>query len=277
MRSSSEVVTAWGRQGKQDKIDRYGWTVKDAPGKYMMIDKAELNIDLAYQRERRSVTKIRAIASAWSWPACGALVACERGGKYWVIDGGHRKLAADMRSDIRALPCLIFELNEDVRREATAFLDINTQRTSPKEIDKINARLTQGDVTIADLVDLLESTGHHFDRTPGKHGVAFVRLLERCYLEDADITKRLWPVCVSIHASEAIHGDIWAGLFTLEKKGHGIGGDRAAKLKKAGKTAILQEVQKFKAVRPSGHSTMLSCAQGVAAVLNFKARNRIDV
>jgi len=40
------------------------------------------------------------------------VVALRDDNKWFVVDGQHRKLAADQRSDIRELPCLVFETNE---------------------------------------------------------------------------------------------------------------------------------------------------------------------
>ena len=37
-----------------DKVTRYHWTVKNAPGEFLMIPKAELEVDHVYQRNKIS-------------------------------------------------------------------------------------------------------------------------------------------------------------------------------------------------------------------------------
>jgi len=93
-----------------DKTARYAWTIKNAPGEFLMIPKSELEVDHAYQRDRINQRRVEELARAWDWIACGCLVVALRDDNKWfVVDGQHRKLAADQRSDIRELPCLVFE------------------------------------------------------------------------------------------------------------------------------------------------------------------------
>lgn len=99
----NEMATASGRSSNTvTKVERFGWTIKDAPGVMTLLDKKVLQIHQDYQRQA-IVSKIRAITATWSWVACGAIIVGKRCGEYWVIDGQHRVLAARQRADITAL------------------------------------------------------------------------------------------------------------------------------------------------------------------------------
>lgn len=89
----------------------YSWGVRDMSTKHEWIVKGALRIDTKYQRPARD-SKVRAIASDWSWPACGEIVVVDQGGDYHVIDGAHRVLAANRRDDIETLPCTVLEGEE---------------------------------------------------------------------------------------------------------------------------------------------------------------------
>jgi hypothetical protein len=109
-----------------DKIARYKWVCLDKPGALVMLDKLSLKIDDSYQRDL-NVAKTLEISSQWSWIACGALIVAKRAEEFLVIDGQHRLAAALKRSDIKELPCIVFE-TEGVKEEAVGFLRSNTNR-----------------------------------------------------------------------------------------------------------------------------------------------------
>lgn len=142
----SEMATNFGRLSTHmTKIEKYGWKIKDAKGEIVNLHKSRLQIHPAYQRNAIK-SKIKAISSAWSWIACGAIIVGERDGEYWVIDGQHRVIAAKNRSDIDVLPCILFH-TESVEQEARGFLDANTGRKPVSSIDKFRASLAAGDDT----------------------------------------------------------------------------------------------------------------------------------
>lgn len=126
-----------------DTVTRYGWKLKDQPGKLKMLHKDALSIDADYQRDALT-EKVRQIAANWSWLSLGALVVGERDGQYFVIDGQHRLLAAKKRTDIKELPCVVFE-TADVKTEARGFLDLNTGRKPVSAFGKQKALVAAGD------------------------------------------------------------------------------------------------------------------------------------
>lgn len=126
-----------------DKVSRYKWKTKGTPGKLAMLDKNILQFNPDYQRELIP-SKVRDITSDWSWVSLGAIVVGHRDGVYWVVDGQHRVVAAKRRSDVRELPCVIFE-TEGVREEAQGFIALNTGRKPVTAIAKHRAYVMSGD------------------------------------------------------------------------------------------------------------------------------------
>lgn len=120
-----------------DKISLFGWTLKDAPGTFLAIDKREIRVAPEYQREANTA-KVTGIASCWSWVAFVAIPVSKRDGMYYAIDGQHRVLAALRRSDITVLPCMVFEAL-DVVGEANGFLAANTYRKPITIFDRLKA------------------------------------------------------------------------------------------------------------------------------------------
>lgn len=87
-----------------DKVKRYGWTMKDKPGTLTMLQKDVLQIHPAYQRELVG-QKVRNKCSGMVCGfACGVLIVGKRDGKYWVIDGQHRAMAANDAATLRNCP-----------------------------------------------------------------------------------------------------------------------------------------------------------------------------
>lgn len=149
-----------------DKIERYGWGLKDAPGELRYLHKEDLRVHPAYQRDV-STQKVLQIAAEWSWVACGAIVVGERGGDYWVIDGQHRVDGAKRRSDITTLPCIVFQ-TAGAKEEASSFLDINTGRRAVSAIGKFKAMLTAGDEAALAVHSTLEALGIRAVQTANK-------------------------------------------------------------------------------------------------------------
>ncbi len=142
----------------QDKVARYGWTVTSEQGEFRSLNKRLLHVNNdVYQRDGIK-SKVLELASNWSWIACGALTVAQRDGVFWVVDGQHRKLAADRRSDIKELPCLVFQVG-DIRSEARAFLDTNTNRKPVTALAKFKAQVAAGNPVASRLQDIIVSAG----------------------------------------------------------------------------------------------------------------------
>ena len=142
-----------------DKVSRYNWTMRNVPGQFLMIPKTDLEVDAAYQRNRINQRRVDALTRTWDWIACGCLVVALRDDNKWfVVDGQHRKLAADQRSDIQELPCLVFETGTR-REEAVSFLAINQGR-----VGVATARFTTQSVDPFDVLHLEPTQARGWDQ-----------------------------------------------------------------------------------------------------------------
>src|ERR1700686_676187 len=130
--------------GGDDKVERYGWKMRDRPGELCEINKRDLKIDIAYQRSLKRA-RVLDMAQDWSWVACGAVVvALRQPGEWFVVDGQHRVAAALLRSDIERIPCIAYAA-EDLRQEAQGFIDTNTKRGSMTLADRFKALIITKD------------------------------------------------------------------------------------------------------------------------------------
>lgn len=112
------------------------------PGELQWLPLKQLFIDRSYQRNVLESGKknIRTIVEQFSWALFGVLVVAHRGtGKYAIIDGQHRALAAVYRGDIEKLPCLV--LKGGIADEALAFAAINGNVTRVHALQSFRAKV----------------------------------------------------------------------------------------------------------------------------------------
>ena len=183
----------------------------------MMISKGELEVDGAYQRNRINQRRVDSLCRCWDWIACGCLVVALRDDNKWfVMDGQHRKLAADLRDDIRELPCLVFE-TANRREEAVSFLAINQGRVGVGSLDRYRAQLISGDKTASAVEALLRSTGHRAGETGSARTVSCVQCLYNLAKEERERLERLWPLLAELHPDGPMTDMVIKGLWVVDK------------------------------------------------------------
>jgi hypothetical protein len=252
-----------------DKVTCYNWTMKNAPGEYLKLHKTELEVDPVYQRNHINQRRVDALTRAWDWIACGCLVvALREDNKWFVIDGQHRKLAADQRSDIGELPCLVFETTSR-REEAVSFLAINQGRVGVGSLDRYRAQLVSGDKTAFAVETMLKSTGHRAGDTPSARTVSCVQCLYSLASEDRERFERLWPLLAELHPDSPMTDLVIRGLWTVDK----WLGERSVteppyreRLVVIGGKGLHQEIRREMAVIGQGGSRVYACA--IAKYLN---------
>jgi len=252
-----------------DKVTRYNWTVRNAPGEFLMIPKTELEVDPAYQRNRINQRRVDILTRTWDWIACGCLVVALRDDNKWfVMDGQHRKLAADQRSDIKELPCLVFETTSR-REEALGFLAINQCRVGVGSLDRYRAQLLTGDKTAFAVESMLKSTGHRAGDKASARTVSCVQCLYTLANEDLARFERLWPLLAELHPDGPMTDAVIRGLWTVDK----WLGERSVteppyreKLLVIGGTGLHSEIRREVAVIGQGGSRVCACA--IAKYLN---------
>jgi len=199
-----------------DKIERYKWQTKDKKGSFLYIVKTDLKIDhLHYQRDNISHEKILDLARNWSWVACGTISVARRADKsLWVMDGQYRLMAALRRSDIKDLPCMIFDV-DDIKDEAEGFLNVNINRKAMRYLDRFKALNTSGDEAASFVQELIASTGRIAGVGHGKE-VRCVGSLVSGAQKQRDALKRIWPLLNALSSDEPIPSQIVDGLMFLE-------------------------------------------------------------
>ena len=270
LNSKTAVTLEKSHQGA-DKVERYTWIVKNAPGEFLMIPKTDLEVDHGYQRNRINQRRVDALCRSWDWIACGCLVVALRDDNRWfVMDGQHRKLAADMRSDIQELPCLVFETNGR-RDEASGFLTINQGRVGVNSLDRYRAQLLSGDKTAFAVETAMKSTGHRAGHTASAKTVGCVGCLYTLCAEDRERFDRLWPLLAELHPDEAMTDIVIKGLWAVDKwlseNGRSItAAPYREKLLAIGGKGLNHEIRREMAVIGQGGARVCACA--IAKYLN---------
>lgn len=238
-----------------NKIDQYNWKLKDAPGEFRMIDKGDLFIAPEYQRDAKSIV-VMDIAREWSWISCGCLIVCLRDGKYWVIDGQHRKLGADKRSDIKKLPCLVYQ-GGTIQNEAQAFKDSNLRRSRPNALAMYRASVTAKDEIALFISGVLESAGLRVSVSGSPKSVACIGTLLKLAKQSREKFTRMWPLFTHMHQDTEMFGDVLQGLWQAEnmigQNGKTLLQDpNFSKLIRIGGRACLGEIKRLSIERGKG-------------------------
>jgi hypothetical protein len=252
-----------------DKIARYKWKLKDKPGLLETVPKELLRVNEEYQRAH-NIDKALKLAGNWSWIACGCLIVAYRDGEYWVIDGGHRTVAAMHRSDIDLLPCIIFE-TEGIEQEAQGFLDSNTNRKPMTMFDRHRARLVINDPVAVMIQKEADAQGV----TLGKYARRdTVRCLSQLYYVAErwpEVYRLAFKVCCQLakreagHVGEKLFLGVW---YLLQAFDH----DRRliARMNEIGALKLEQGALKASAYYARGGARIW--AEGMLTALNFRLR-----
>lgn len=221
-------------QGKLlDKVEVFGWEIVDKSGRFQKISKKLLNVDHDYQRDVVKHARINRIANSWSWARFGILSVARRpDDTFWVFDGQHRKLAADKRSDIDELPCMVFTASGPVD-EAKMFLDVNCDRGTVGMLDRFKALVTQNDPIALAVRDMLAATGHVAGRGSCKTHVRCLGVLMLAMKADRGAAQVAWDCAVIVCDGVQIIDRVYQGLLVLERhlSRHDLGSLGNAKLR----------------------------------------------
>jgi hypothetical protein len=266
----SEIAT----NTRTTKIDRYGWSVLDRPGVFMSIPKGDLLINHTdYQREQSMQKELR-LASDWCWAACGALIVSLRDDRFWLVDGAHRKLAADRRADILELPCMVFECR-DVAEEARLFDRCNNDRKPMSAIERLKPRVTYRDEFALEVLELATLAGRRISRYSDPTTLTCVAEIQKCLRADRKTLVRLWPLLTEITHGQTLNKELVAGVFYCERAL--VSGQSLTeqpwrnRIRKAGADGLLDAMRKARALHGKSGDRIL--ALGILAAINKSARS----
>lgn len=200
--------------GNKDKIERYDWKLLDQPGELRWLNKKALRIDEQYQRDATE-TKVKELARAWSWLACGTLLVAEREGLYFIFDGQHRALASLRRSDIDKLPCVVFRTTGS-KEEAEAFLRANKNRKPLNSLAKFKAATTAEHPSAILVEKLISSVGRTASAAASGTTVRCLALMMVHAERQPDVLQRLWPLVAIVCSGRSVHERILEGMIYIE-------------------------------------------------------------
>lgn len=253
--------------GKMTKVKRYGWTMIDSRGRFMMIQKNLIQIDDSYQRNVNEA-KVMEIASNWSWIAFGVAIVAERqDGTYWAIDAQHRIAAARRRADIDLLPCMVFSVSQE-SDEARGFLASNTLRKPLTGMDKYKALVMTGDAASVRLNEIVEKHGYVISSAKGSGCLRGVRVATSLVMSDAEAVDAVFEVMKTDLDRCYAHDRLIQSLFFLQTKGLIDLSDKRARsaIRKVGYEGLLEACARASAYHATGGAKVW--AEGVANALN---------
>lgn len=139
------------------------------PGELPVVDwisKDVINVDASYQRGE-DMARAEKIARAFSWSKFGAVVVVPReDGRYAIIDGQHRMLAAKMHPLVDNLPAVIMPAVKGTAAEATSFIGLNAERKAVSGLELFHARRAAGDEDAETIDQVLARAGVTVPRYP---------------------------------------------------------------------------------------------------------------
>lgn len=132
-----------------------------APGqvpKMKWIGLDDLIVDHTYQREVDS-KHVQRILEKFNWRFFQAITVTPiEGGKYAVIDGQHRTVAARTHPQIDQVPCVIVEARS-IKEQAEGFIRMNMSHRKITPVEIYWAALAAGDEEYMAMADLFERVG----------------------------------------------------------------------------------------------------------------------
>jgi len=283
VQAQSETIALKGRRSI-DKIRQYKWLSRNVPGQLKYVPKGSLKVDSTYQRALNNDKRLR-IASNFNWAAFGVLIVAQRNdGSLWVIDGQHRLMAAQSRSDVQDVPAVIFELGSNVMDEATDFLIANKDRKPLSGVDSFKAMVVSGDPIALEVQNLIHDANRVVSESANVGPkVRCVKAIYNCMLADADAMRRSWPLIVELVGDQDMDNRLVQGIFTLEctlmdptgKKRSLTESETHRKLLAAGYTAILRSIGDAAAYYNRGGQAVF--ARGILRIVNHKRRLRLKM
>jgi hypothetical protein len=270
---------AIGRTFNKETHKGFGWVRADEPGRLAFIHKDLLSVDDSYQRGLRDLTRL-AIARHFSWAAFGVLsVAKRRDGSLYVFDGQHRLAAVKERPSIQSVPCIVFEVADDVAFEAQMFLKANRNRKPVTAFETFKADMIAGDPVVAKVNELLDRHGYTLTNNPGEsaRSIRCVALLKHFMRTLPEELEEMFPLVVEISGGGFIDQRVLAGVvycnWKLKKVGLNVDKYRG-KLVAAGRDGVMREISRVADFRRSwGYAAL---AEGVLNIINHRLHNKIS-
>lgn len=258
--------------GGMSKREKFGWQPLDERGIYAELPKDLLHVDHTYQRDKINNERVSEYAADFKWLKCGTIqVALRPDGRYFVVDGQHRALAAAKRDDIKTIPCMVF-FAKDVAAEAGAFIAINTDRGQVSTPARHKAGIASHDPAALALESALEQAGLRIQ--PGGNGgtIQAVGMLYKMLHEDAKLMVPVLSLVREVAGSDGVNSVVLGALFWIARQDPSVlWGAHASRLVELGQAALLSEVHRHRVIVGKGGPMM--DARPIVALLNKGRRS----
>lgn len=237
------------------------------------IEKTRISIPEEYQR-RLSIKRVRKIAATFDWGLFGVLTVMVRDdGSYWVADGQHRLLAANMISTIYAVPCIL-RRSTGVAFEARNFLDANALRAVVPVHDRYKAGIVAEDAVCLRADAALARNGYSVARSGGTpYSMRSPALLTKMFAVDEVAANATVDFCCTLYGGEPLAADTMSGAFLVARavpaaitREHG---DRMAA--RGGRDMVESEIRKASYAMGRGEKAF---AAGVLKAINRSMRKK---
>jgi hypothetical protein len=261
------------------KRERFSWAKSCAPGRFLMINKNNLNIDGTYQRPEVSKAKVLEIARDWDWKLFGTLsVIMRKDMSFWVYDGGHRCRASFLRDDLSELPCMVFQA-DDEKTEARAFVGANTMKSIVSAYHKHRAAVLTEEPVAVMAQSILEKNGYFAAQCSStKYGFAAINALLSQVKEDPALAEKTFTACATIaQDGEPFSGELLDAMYVCQKKLEGkadiFKNEHIERLKAETLPGIESAIRREKHIAGKGGANI--CAKAVLDILNKKRKRRL--
>ncbi len=202
--------------GGGSKVERYGWAKAGERGELLWVDKNKILVDHGYQRDAEE-SKVKAIARDFSWVAFGVgTVARRSDGTLYAVDFQHRLMAALRRSDVTAVPVIVFDMDE-TSDEARAFYVANSNRRPVSAIAKHKAKVGFGHPAATLAAKLIADHGRHACKSDVANGVKCVGRLEKYAETDPETLAKMWPLLMRLTAGKMLKEHHLCALMYIEQ------------------------------------------------------------
>lgn len=189
---------------------------------FAWIETCRLFVDESYQRSRVR-SHVAKITKDFDSRVFGAIsIGRRKNGELFVIDGQQR-LAAAIRRGIVAVPCVVFEVEDD-KEEAQIFSKINKGRKSLTPFDKFRADVHAGDKIAIGVREVVIATKYEISNSSSDWCVKCIDALMREYRTDKDVLIGVWDFLAQLHDGAPIEGLLLRSLCLLERlsRKHGM-------------------------------------------------------
>lgn len=136
---------------------------------FQMISLSKMKVDFSYQREADE-KRVRSLANKWDPMKANIIHVSHRAdGYYYILDGNHTRLAAEING-VNELPCRVHE-NLTVSDEAHIFYELNSSQKKPKFNEMLKARAAAGNEPDKSYLQVLDESKIPYSLTGSHNGL----------------------------------------------------------------------------------------------------------